>query len=167
MGYWRITCQRRLPCTIFQSLPAFFLGESNSYMEKYIEVLKCQLQDFWQKWIVTGNRQTEIRKYHPRICFCSNQNSGQKWSQTLPLMARRLEQLREMASQDYVKGVKIRKSARISLCEKCLEGKISTQPYKYNVFTVMYADLCPWCLLEFSHFYWWLFKVLQCLLYKE
>ena len=39
-------------------------------------------------------------------------------------------QLREMASQNLVKGMIIPKSARISFCEKCVEGKMSKKPFK-------------------------------------
>ena len=39
-------------------------------------------------------------------------------------------QLREMASQVLVKGVKIPKCTRISFCERCVEGKMSKIPYK-------------------------------------
>ena len=39
-------------------------------------------------------------------------------------------QLKEMVSQDLVKGVNIPKSTRISFCEKCVEGKMSKKPFK-------------------------------------
>ncbi|MCY3928487.1 MAG: GAG-pre-integrase domain-containing protein, partial [Acidobacteria bacterium] len=39
-------------------------------------------------------------------------------------------QLREMASQDLVRGVNIPKSARTSFCEKCVEGKMAKKPFK-------------------------------------
>ena len=39
-------------------------------------------------------------------------------------------QLREMASQVLVKGVKIPKCTKISFCERCVEGKMSKIPYK-------------------------------------
>ena len=55
-------------------------------------------------------------------------NKADLWHQRLGHLNE--NQLREMASQDFVKGVKIPKSARISFCEKCVEGKMSTQPYK-------------------------------------
>ena len=39
-------------------------------------------------------------------------------------------QLREMASQNLVKGMIIPKSTRISFCEKCVEGMMSKKPFK-------------------------------------
>ena len=35
-----------------------------------------------------------------------------------------------MVNLDLVKGVKIPKSTRISFCEKCIEDRMSKQPYK-------------------------------------
>lgn len=55
-------------------------------------------------------------------------NEADLWHQRLGDLNE--NQLREMASQDFVKGVKKPKSARISFCEKSVEGKMSTQPYK-------------------------------------
>ena len=55
-------------------------------------------------------------------------NKADLWHQRLGHLNE--NQLREMVSQDLVKGVKIPKSTRISFCEKCVEGKMSKQPYK-------------------------------------
>ena len=39
-------------------------------------------------------------------------------------------QLKEMATYDMVKGMKVAKGEDLSFCEDCIEGKMSRQPYQ-------------------------------------
>ena len=39
-------------------------------------------------------------------------------------------QLKEMTSQDIVRGVHISKNIKASFCESCVEGKIAKRPFK-------------------------------------
>jgi len=55
-------------------------------------------------------------------------NKADLWHQRLGHLNE--SQLREMASQDLVRGVNIPKSTRISFCEKCVEGKMAKKPFK-------------------------------------
>ena len=68
--------------------------------------LKCESVTQVSIAIATGSKvEDQIDLWHQRLGYLNE------------------VQLKEMVSQDLMKGVNIPKSTRISLCEKCVEGK--------------------------------------------
>ena len=92
--------------------------------------------------------------------------SGSRFGKKADLWHQRLghlneHQLKEMVSQELVKGVEIPNSMWISFCEKCVKGKMSRKTFKpvgeirstrrlgdYSVCIVMFVGLCLQALLE-------------------
>ncbi len=88
---------------------------------------------------------TLVNRLYYLDCSCSsvdheakrvlNVASGAKITNKIDLWHQRLghlneTQLREMVSQDMVKGIELSKFAELSFCEKCVDGKMSRKSFK-------------------------------------
>ena len=70
-------------------------------------------------------------------------NKANLWHQRLGHLNE--HQLKEMASQDLVKGLHILCNTRMSFCEKCVEGKMARKPFQSvgeSLYIVMCVDQC-------------------------
>jgi len=67
-------------------------------------------------------------------CFNTTQDrvavASQHQSGSVDLWHQRLGQLKEIATYDMVKGMKVANGEDLSFCEDCVEGKMSRQPYQ-------------------------------------
>lgn len=118
----------KLACNLFSVRSAATKGN----MVKFGET-KCWIRDGNGKLLGMGSL---VDKLYYLDCSLESiavaagsriRNKSDLWHQRLGHLNE--QQLRLMVNQDLVKGMEIPKSAGISFCEKCVEGKMSRKPF--------------------------------------
>ena len=125
----------KLACNLFSVRAAATKGNTVKFGET-----RCWIRSKYGTLMGMG---TLVNKLYYLDCSCSSVESkhvlkvasGAKVTNKTDLWHQRLghlneTQLREMISQDMVKGIELSKSAELSFCEKCVEGKISRKGFK-------------------------------------